>query len=216
MRGTETDYWNRTGNRRHPDHPSVRAFVIPKIAIIAKYTEMTRETTVLDVGCGNGFFTWHLGHIADTTGLDLSKRMLQLNPSKKLVLGSALEIPFNDNSFDVVFCANLLHHLDNPQRAISEMARVSRRFVVSVEPNRNYLPMMLFLLIVSREHKGLRYSMHYLTKLYTDCGLRVVAEITLGVIAPNRTPTVLLPILRKIDRLGRISNIIIGRKEETT
>ena len=139
MTNCETEYWRNIERRRNPSHDAVRAFVVPRLRMIQRHIDTSQRKTVLDVGCGNGYFTWHWQKIADVTGLDMSPGMLKLNPCNKLVRGSALELPFNDNSFDLVFCANLLHHLDEPGKALQEMGRVSRHYVALVEPNRDCL-----------------------------------------------------------------------------
>ncbi|OGI78917.1 hypothetical protein A3F19_01730 [Candidatus Nomurabacteria bacterium RIFCSPHIGHO2_12_FULL_37_29] len=40
------------------------------------------------------------------------------------VVASVYELPFNDNSFDVVLCMVVMEHLEDPKKAISEMKRV--------------------------------------------------------------------------------------------
>lgn len=51
-----------------------------------------------------------------------------------LVAGDAECLPFPDDAFDYAFVHDGLHHLTDPEAAISEMARVSRRGVVITEP----------------------------------------------------------------------------------
>ena len=43
---------------------------------------------------------------------------------RNLKLGSVYNLPFDDNSFDLVTCSSALHHLDNLEKAISEIYRV--------------------------------------------------------------------------------------------
>jgi ubiquinone/menaquinone biosynthesis C-methylase UbiE len=63
--------------------------------------------------------------------MDFSQFMLFSNTCQIKAQWSALELPFNDKSFDVVFCSNLLHHLAAPLIAVKEMARVSKSYVIA-------------------------------------------------------------------------------------
>src|SRR3990172_8000670 len=114
----EKRFWDSTRARRTADHPSVRAFVAPKLEMIVREKRIGQDSSVLDLVCGNGYFTVPLSRLANVVGLDLSRRMLSLNRHDGCVLGSALNLPFGENSFDVVLCANLLHHLNEPWMAL--------------------------------------------------------------------------------------------------
>ena len=73
---------------------------------------------ILDVGCGNGFFTYYFSKLAYTVGIDYSRYMLSINPGALLIQGSALALPFKTDSFDLVFCSNLLHHVKDPEAVV--------------------------------------------------------------------------------------------------
>lgn len=210
----QLEYWNLIEKRRSPFHPAVRAFAMPKINEIVKVTGMTTNTKVLDVGCGNGYLTLPLSEITDVTGLDSSEKMLSMNPCSKLVHGDALALPFENNSFDIVTEANLLHHLDNPKKAIEEMARVSLEWVVLIEPNPRNIAMALFLTSHKAERMGLQRTIQQLQLLCIYCHLNIEKVITSGFIAPRLTPAWLVPTLTKLDRLGSLYHTIIAREGE--
>jgi ubiquinone/menaquinone biosynthesis C-methylase UbiE len=135
----QKEYWEKERNRRSPSHPVIKAFAEPKVHYInrilaSRGSRKFNEMTLLDVGCGNGFFTYYFEPIYDTYGIDYSEFMLSINPCKKRACGSATDLPFAENSFDIVFCSNLLHHLEEPIDAVREMRRVSRKYVVLSEP----------------------------------------------------------------------------------
>ena len=125
---------------RDPWHPVVSAYADPKVEFIKRYVPL--KGPVLDLGCGNGIFTLRLASEgADVTGLDYSRHLLGQNEHSRLVCGDATSLPFPDRNFEVVFEANLLHHVADREVVIQEMARTSRRYVVLLEPNR-YNPLM--------------------------------------------------------------------------
>ena len=92
-----------------------------------------RRCQVLDVGCGAGFLANHLGALGhDVTGLDLSEDALAVAARHDLAhtvryqRGDALNLPFANASFDVVCAMDFLEHLESPEQAIAEAARVLR------------------------------------------------------------------------------------------
>ncbi len=90
-------------------------------------------TRLLDVGCGTGAVSRAARAVAGPTAVivatDPSLDMLGAarRGGIELVVGSALpDLPFAPGSFDAVFCAFVLTHVDDPDASICEMARVLR------------------------------------------------------------------------------------------
>lgn len=87
---------------------------------------------VLDLGCGTGTLIERLMHLTPTAffyGLDTSVEMLSVAQQKlpslvELSVGSADELPFSNESFDVVVSTNAFHYLRNPSQVIQEIKRV--------------------------------------------------------------------------------------------
>ena len=96
---------------------------------------------ILDVGCGAGVISIPLSSRFDVTSLDFSSKMLLQLKRRKEDMGRELEIinadahqlPFKDESFDVVICRFAIWPLHDPQRAIAEMARVARKKIIIME-----------------------------------------------------------------------------------
>jgi len=88
----------------------------------------------LDVACGTGFLTRHLR--GEIVGLDQSASMLAIAqervPRGEFVLGDALELPFEDGSFDRVFTGHFYGHLEPRVREafLLEARRVALELVV--------------------------------------------------------------------------------------
>jgi ubiquinone/menaquinone biosynthesis C-methylase UbiE len=97
-----------------------------------------RIARILDVGCGDGSMSADLAVRARTVGTDLSRqRVLHAAaraPAARFVQSSIYELPFADGSFPLVVCTDLLEHLDEPERAMRELARVSSRWVIVSVP----------------------------------------------------------------------------------
>lgn len=104
---------------------------------------LDRGATVLDVGCGTGWFAAGLQRARPgvrVVGLDLSTGMLQRARSagaSRLVQGDATALPLPDDCVDVVVGRGVLHHLPEPAAALVEWRRVLRpvgAVVLSSEP----------------------------------------------------------------------------------
>lgn len=201
--GHQIGYWESERKRRSPEHPVVDAFVMPKINYIGDYVDLS-GMSILDVGCGNGFFTYYFSKLAYTVGIDYSRYMLSINPCDLLIQGSALSLPLKTDSFDLVFCSNLLHHVKDPETVVREMKRISKKYVVLSEPNRNNPLMALFSVLVREERGQLKFSLQYLKKLAVSSSLNIVDACSLGSIVPNKTPLSLLDLFKKMDKKSAI------------
>jgi ubiquinone/menaquinone biosynthesis C-methylase UbiE len=103
---------------------------------------LPRELTgpVLDVGCGDGALSRDLRQVTGASpvlGLDLSVRRAERADRMegvRFLSGSIYELPFAADTFPLVLCTDLLEHLDEPDRAMTELVRVSRDAVVISVP----------------------------------------------------------------------------------
>lgn len=120
--------------------------------LTAKRLEISKHSSLLDVGCGQGHWTriiaQYLNKNSDITAVDsdprwysenleLQEALQNLEMSFSLKKGDAQDLPFEDNSFDLVTCQTVLIHVPNPQKAIAEMKRVLKPggTLLCVEPN---------------------------------------------------------------------------------
>ena len=79
--------------------------------------------SVLDLGSGTGAaFDQLLNY--ETTAIDPDKKMLELNTFENKVLGSAEDLPFDNNSFDNVFCSFVWRNVTDTSKALEEVYRV--------------------------------------------------------------------------------------------
>jgi len=92
------------------------------------------EDDVLDVGCGTGFATEGLlEHVDRVHGLDQSEHQLERAIGKfgtdgpvEFCRGDAERLPFDDDSFDVVWSSGSIEYWPNPVVALRECRRVTR------------------------------------------------------------------------------------------
>jgi len=82
-------------------------------------------TSVLDLGSGTGAAYEQLINY-ETTAIDPDKKMLELNTFENKVLGFAEKLPFEDNSFDNIFCSFVWRNVSDTNKAFNEVYRVLR------------------------------------------------------------------------------------------
>ncbi len=84
---------------------------------------------VLEVGCGTGLLLHRIESLARSArGIDISPGMLEQAKERGLdvVQGCATDLPFDDESFDVVYSFKVLAHVEDIEDALSECGRVVR------------------------------------------------------------------------------------------
>ncbi|MFX1452165.1 MAG: class I SAM-dependent methyltransferase [Promethearchaeota archaeon] len=215
------DYWTRLEltNRRLPNHPCVYNYVSSKINLIKKSIDFKLINNGLEIGCGNGHFTYQLQKlISNLIGIDVSLFMLGLCKKffrSNLIRATAIKLPFKDNSFDLVFSANILHHVFNPSDIISEIRRITKEFYILIEPNRNNPLMSIFAIFNKYERLVLKYPLDFFKKLLLNQKFSIIDSFSTGIIAPNKLPTFLTPFFKSGDlkklKFG-LYNVIISKK----
>jgi 2-polyprenyl-3-methyl-5-hydroxy-6-metoxy-1,4-benzoquinol methylase len=109
---------------------------------ILNLVKLTQAGQVLDIGCGEGYLLkflndqikgWHL------EGFDISEELV--NRARQRVLGVNLSVRdiyncgYQDASFDLVLSTEVLEHLEDPQRALNEIRRLTKKWVILSVPN---------------------------------------------------------------------------------
>lgn len=101
---------------------------------MAEHYELESGQTVLDVGCGKAFLLYDLTQAVpglEVSGIDVSEYALEHAKEEvrdRLQVATAAELPFEDDSFDLVVSVNTLHNLQaqDLDRALREIERVGR------------------------------------------------------------------------------------------
>jgi ubiquinone/menaquinone biosynthesis C-methylase UbiE len=93
--------------------------------------------TLIDIGCGNGFFLRQVkSNGLDLFGCDIAdtRRVRDYN----FLRCSIAHLPFKDKQFDIVTSSHTLEHIVNPEKAISELKRITRRQLIITVPCQRY------------------------------------------------------------------------------
>jgi protein-L-isoaspartate(D-aspartate) O-methyltransferase len=101
---------------------------------------------ILDVGCGKGFLLFDFTKLVqdvEVHGIDISQYAIENSKEEIkhcLQLGNAIELPFEDHSFDFVFSITTLHNLHcyDLDKALREIERVGKKNkYICIESYRN-------------------------------------------------------------------------------
>lgn len=105
-----------------------------RVAAEAADTPGLPSASLLEVGCGSGYYSEIFSHLTKTrisyTGIDYSPAMIERAraryPSVPFAIGDATRLNYGDRAFDIVFNGVSLMHILDYQAAIAESARVAR------------------------------------------------------------------------------------------
>lgn len=118
----------------------------PVIPDFIEYFKLTKESSVLDVGCGKGFMLYDLLRAVPgitVRGIDISEYAIENCKEEMkpyLMVADARKLPFPDKSFDVVISVTTLHNLDREgcAQGLREIQRVSRgKSFITLDAYRN-------------------------------------------------------------------------------
>ena len=92
------------------------------------------------MGCGEGHLAHHLLHSGprperfEACDISLSKVSAELDSLIHFREASVYDLPYADSEFELVVCCEVLEHLENPVRGLSELARVTKGAVIGSIP----------------------------------------------------------------------------------
>lgn len=134
----------KTDNYRKHTHKNP----IQRFLLVIFYRSLLREIkkitpdAILDVGCGEGFTLSKLkeaGLGRRLEGIEYLDTAIALGkkerPDIAIKKGSIYKLPYKDNTFDLVLCTEVLEHLEEPEKALEELVRVSKKHVLLTVPN---------------------------------------------------------------------------------
>ena len=92
-----------------------------------------KKAKALDLGCGDGFWSRKLlvsGYVVASA--DIEKKY-----EPAIVVDADKKLPFSDRHFDLIWCSEVIEHLENPEFAANEMRRVLKvgGFLILTTPN---------------------------------------------------------------------------------
>lgn len=97
--------------------------------------------SILDAGCGDGEALIRLKRCLpdNVAAFDINKGRIDdarnRLPDVKIETQDIYQLPYDDNSFDLILCLEVLEHLKNPSSALKEIARVTSKYLIVSVPS---------------------------------------------------------------------------------
>ncbi len=118
----EKRFWDNFLNLDYKNRPEWNDYY----NLIKKYTPFNKKTKILDVGCGgygilNGLNCGERYGIEPLMDFFLAK--LKMSDKIKWIKGKGENLPFDDSFFDIIFCINVLDHVETPLETLDEINR---------------------------------------------------------------------------------------------
>jgi SAM-dependent methyltransferase len=138
------DFYTSTADRYDAMHVAEGDEHYTALELISALVDGFGYRSVLDVGTGTGRGVKHLlgrHQGVDVHGVEPVRAMIEQAERNGIPPGTITEatgdrLPFDEGSFDVVCELGVLHHVDDPNAVVAEMARVARRAVFLSDNNR--------------------------------------------------------------------------------
>ena len=97
-----------------------------------------RDKRILDFGCGDGRYSFQIAKLgaSEVIGIDISPVMIEIASRElqnhkiekvKFLEANGNNLPFEDNSFDIVFSNFVLHHFENTLKPLQEISRALKK-----------------------------------------------------------------------------------------
>ena len=118
----------------------------PVVPDFQKHFSLNSKSSVLDVGCAKGFMIYDVSRLIPgitVKGIDISDYAIEnaiVGVKERVQVADAKNLPFEDNSFDVVISINTVHNLELEDcgKALQEIERVSKgKAFITVDAFRN-------------------------------------------------------------------------------
>ena len=106
-------------------------------SMLDKYLKKNRNLKILDIGCGTGAVMKNLQKYGEVYGIDSSNDAIEFCKKrglKNVKVGNAMNLPFSNNTFDLITCLDVLYHkgISNDNVVIKEMFRVCKKGGISL------------------------------------------------------------------------------------
>jgi 2-polyprenyl-3-methyl-5-hydroxy-6-metoxy-1,4-benzoquinol methylase len=132
-----------TNLEKHTNQNPISQFFLNNFKqLLLEQIKQLKPESILDVGAGEGF-TLEMIRLSKVTkkieGIEYMDEAINLgkkiNPKVKIKKGDIYKLPYKTNSFDLIICTEVLEHLENPKKALTELKRVAKKYIILSVPN---------------------------------------------------------------------------------
>ena len=123
MKNYEENYWAERAGKYN------KTSWVKNVDFIDSFLGMLPDkpfNSILEVGIGTGAIAEKVAeNVGPLIGIDISKEMISNinHPNITAMIGDAHKLEFDNNTFDLIYMRNVIHYIDNPDLALSEIYR---------------------------------------------------------------------------------------------
>jgi len=155
-----------------------------------------KDKDFLEIGCGLGYFSLEASKRGfNVTAVDVGENLVDITKRRvkkgEFIVCSASQLPFKNNSFDIVLCTEVIEHVENQVKAFDEMFRVLKKggYLVLTTPNKLFKPLFDFLSLTKiRAYQGNEkwFYSNEIRRIFRKKKADIVKEVHFNFICPNR------------------------------
>ena len=131
----DKEYWDGDRQYGYGGYKYIEGYWNSVAESMIDHYQLEENAKILDIGCGKGFLMYEFTKLlpkSQVYGVDISKyaiRNAKEEVRSNILEGSAVSLPFDNQSFDLVYSLGCMHNLYNYElyAALQEMQRVSRK-----------------------------------------------------------------------------------------
>lgn len=147
--------------------------------------------SIIDVGCGEGITLGKVVHLSpgkQVVGIDSEPENIEICTQHGLPVryGTVFDLPFSDNSVDCALFFEVIEHLDEPERALSELFRVLKpggRLILIFPNDRMFMTARLLTGMVKEAFYDAGHVRQWtpsdIRKALSACGYSAIAQTSL-------------------------------------
>jgi SAM-dependent methyltransferase len=118
------------------------------VSFLSEIFKKNQIMTFADIGCAEGLYVKHIAFVHNGTfciGADIARAYVDKAKGNSDILNTEYivcdvrNLPFKDNSIDVILCSEVLEHIHNYRKSLAELFRVAKKHLVISFPGHSYI-----------------------------------------------------------------------------
>jgi len=171
--------WNKAWDKYHPNLLG-RKLHKERIKVLKEVLTIPKTSVIIDVGCGCGDtlsiirglgYQNSIGIDASVNSMIVCQKKYGFEPDVDIFFKDAMQTGYPDKYVDMVFSQGMLEHYDNFddfRKIIGEICRISRKWVLLLQPDQDSLFGLIKKLWENTGHSSWASEFYYSKKYYVD------------------------------------------------
>jgi ubiquinone/menaquinone biosynthesis C-methylase UbiE len=118
------------------------------VSFLSEIFEKNQITTFADIGCAEGLYIKYVSFTCNETfciGVDISRTFVEKAKGNGKILNTEYvvcdvrNLPFKDNSIDLLLCSEVLEHIHDYHKSLAELFRVAKKYLIISFPGHSFI-----------------------------------------------------------------------------